>query len=177
MNTTRNATVSIVLLVWATLSCWALTPNEYAKGENVCHRTGGRRNIEICREAVSRQELDAARQQGLVMSREASDYRRRAARLDACSFSVFSDWQGEIQRLDKKLKTVLSTRSYARAAVSEGYSDLAKQRYLPSDVVAAARHKVEFFSGLVEDQDREIAGIEWCMECAQRRVAGSKNCD
>lgn len=156
---------------------WALKPSEYAKGDQVCYRTGGRRNFELCREPVSPQELEAARIQGAQRDSEASEYRRREARLASCSFSLLSSWPGEIERLSKRLGAAKFALQYSRSELAEGYSDLSKQQYLPSSAIREAREKVAFFSRMVADQNREIAGIEWCIECARLRQAGAKACD
>lgn len=98
-------------------------------------------------------------------------------RLNACNFSLFSTWPGEVEKIQKKLVVLRNSRKSEYQELYWAQQDINKQAYLPSETVRASYETAAIFRGLIAQDDAEINTQEWCLKCAIKRNNGAANCE
>ncbi len=93
----------------------------------------------------------------------------------SCDFSMFRSWSSEISRFEKLRRTEQEHLSVAKEELRWAQRD-ARNPNLPSDTVRDGIANSSTYRAWTLDSRRELARINWCLECARKRKGGSKDC-
>jgi hypothetical protein len=76
-------------------------------------------------------------------------------------------------------KKIESEKSFLGLANTERYwanEDIRKSAVLPSETVRSAYDTLSTFNGMAAESQKQIASLEWCVQCAMKRPTGEADC-